>query len=77
MRSMSWGNVPAERRASSGPIGKPWQRITPGRGSSRPAGTARWRASVRPSDVKRAVHTGRPSGTRAAVSASLARVGQR
>ena len=38
MRSISWGNVPAERRASSGPIGKPWQRITPGRGSSRPGG---------------------------------------
>jgi len=52
MRSMSWGNVPAERRASKGPIGNPWQRITPGRGSSRPEGTARWRASCRPLDVK-------------------------
>ena len=42
MRSTSCGNVPADRRASSGPIGKPWHSTTAGRGSeSDPDGTAR------------------------------------
>src|SRR6185436_12269132 len=47
IRSMSSGNVPALCRASSGPIGKPWHRITPGSGPLLPAGRARYRASVR------------------------------
>jgi hypothetical protein len=35
IRSISCGNVPAERRASIGPIGKPWHRISPGASGSR------------------------------------------
>src|SRR3954451_18381352 len=46
MRSTSCGNVPAERRASIGPTGKPWQTITAGRGSDGPDGTVKWHASV-------------------------------
>ena len=56
MRSHTCGYVPAERRASSGPIGKPWQRITPGERYSRPTGTTRWLASVFPPLRNRVVH---------------------
>ena len=40
-RSTSSGNVPALWRASSGPMGKPWQTISPGSGPGRPAGRTR------------------------------------
>ena len=46
MRSTNCGNVPAERRASIGPIGKPWHRIAAGRCPAvDPVGTVRWHAS--------------------------------
>ena len=45
MRSTSSGKVPADWRASSGPVGKPWQSTNPGSGAAalggRPAGVAR------------------------------------
>ena len=47
MRSTNCGNVPADWRASIGPIGNPWHRITAGRRPGvLPVGTVRWQASV-------------------------------
>ena len=43
MRSISSGNVPADWRASSGPVGKPWQSTTAGNGS----GASGWPGEVR------------------------------
>ncbi len=49
IRSTSCGNVPPDRRASIGPIGNPWHRISPGRSGSATAlldGSLRWLANV-------------------------------
>lgn len=51
-RSISSGNVPPLWRASSGPIGKPWHRISPGVAPGLPAGRERWRARHKPPESK-------------------------
>ena len=56
MRSISSGNVPALWRASSGPIGKPWHRITPGSGPWRPAGARQVAGELEVAGAELAVH---------------------
>src|SRR5215208_7129830 len=77
MRSASCGNVPAERRASSGPIGNPWQISTPGRGSPVPAGTVTWLARVcRPERNVLFIDSAGSLRTRLAVDPARTRGGQ-
>ena len=91
MRSTNCGNVPADWRASIGPIGKPWHRITAGRRPGvLPAGTVRWHASVNAPDRNvpftpsrscpihdRGVRWMRRDPRRRQVIAAVARLGER
>src|SRR5687768_9876463 len=89
MRSTNCGKVLADWRASIGPIGNPWHRITAGRRPGElPVGTVRWHASVNDPDRNvsftpailptsrpwRALHA--PSSTYRQVVAAVARFGQ-